>query len=131
MRNGDKAAFNTRRRCDEGAHECSSSEEFRRSGAAAGGGGRGLLRRFRQRARQPLCAGIPTSFDFLDHVAGFGLNQSLIAYSPLSSYARALLVGLLNTMLVSVLAGIFATIIGFAAGFARLSGFWALSKLSR
>ncbi len=82
-------------------------------------------------ARANLSArGIPTSFDFLDHVAGFGLNQSLIAYSPLSSYARALLVGLLNTMLVSVLAGIFATIIGFAAGFARLSGFWALSKLA-
>ncbi len=82
-------------------------------------------------ARANLAArGIPTSFDFLDHVAGFGLNQSLIAYSPLSSYARALLVGLLNTMLVSVLAGIFATIIGFAAGFARLSGFWALSKLA-
>jgi general L-amino acid transport system permease protein len=82
-------------------------------------------------ARDNLSArGIPTSFDFLDHVAGFGLNQSLIAYSPLSSYARALLVGLLNTLLVSALAGVFATLIGFAAGFARLSGHWALSKLA-
>jgi general L-amino acid transport system permease protein len=74
--------------------------------------------------------GIPTSFGFLSHVAGFGLNQSLIPYSPLSSYARALLVGLLNTLLVSVLAGIFASVIGFAAGFARLSGHWALAKLA-
>ena len=82
-------------------------------------------------ARANLAArGIPTSFDFLDHVAGFGLNQSLIPYSPLSSYARALLVGLLNTLMVSALAGVFATLIGFAAGFARLSGHWALSKLA-
>ena len=82
-------------------------------------------------ARANLAArGIPTSLDFLNHVAGFGLNQSLIPYSPLSSYARALLVGLLNTLLVSALAGVFATIIGFAAGFARLSGHWALAKLA-
>jgi general L-amino acid transport system permease protein len=82
-------------------------------------------------ARANLAArGIPTSLDFLSHVAGFGLNQSLIPYSPLSSYARALLVGLLNTLLVSALAGVFATIIGFAAGFARLSGHWALAKLA-
>ncbi len=74
--------------------------------------------------------GIPTSFAFLDHVAGFGINQSLIPYSPLSSYARALLAGLLNTLLVSALAALFATLIGFAAGFARLSGHWALSKLA-
>jgi general L-amino acid transport system permease protein len=82
-------------------------------------------------ARANLTArGIPTSFDFLENIAGFGLNQSLIPYSPLSSYARALLVGLLNTLLVSALAGIFATLIGFAAGFARLSSHWALSKLA-
>ena len=73
---------------------------------------------------------IPTSFDFLSNVAGFGLNQSLIPYSPLDSYGRALLVGLLNTLAVSALAGICATFIGFAAGFARLSPNWALAKLA-
>ncbi|MGO8737430.1 ABC transporter permease subunit [Rhodoblastus sp.] len=74
--------------------------------------------------------GIPTSFAFLRDVAGFNINQSPISFSPLSSYGRALLVGLLNTLLVSVLAGIFATLIGFAAGFARLSRNLALSRLA-
>ena len=60
--------------------------------------------------------GIPTSFAFLRDVAGFSINQSLIPFSPLSTYGRALLVGLLNTLLVSVLAGIFATLIGFRRG---------------
>ncbi len=82
-------------------------------------------------ARANLAArGIPTSLHFLGHVAGFGLNQSFIAYSPLSSYARALLVGLVNTVVVSILAGVFATAIGFAAGFARLSRNWALARLA-
>jgi general L-amino acid transport system permease protein len=74
--------------------------------------------------------GIPTSFAFLDDVAGFGINQSLIPYSPLSSYGRALLVGLLNTLTVSALSGLFATLIGFAMGFARLSRNLALSRLA-
>ena len=82
-------------------------------------------------ARGNLAArGIPTSFAFLDQAAGFGLNQSLIPYSPLSTYGRALLVGLVNTIVVSALAGVLATLIGFAAGFARLSGNWALARLA-
>lgn len=82
-------------------------------------------------ARANLAArGISTSFDFLGNVAGFGLNQSFIAYSPLSTYARALLVGVVNTLAVSLLAGTFATLIGFAAGFARLSRNWALARLA-
>jgi general L-amino acid transport system permease protein len=79
-----------------------------------------LIAAFANAAANLAARGIPTSFAFLDHVAGFGLNQSLIPYSPLSSYARALLVGLLNTLLVSALAGVFA----------RLSNNWALSKLA-
>jgi general L-amino acid transport system permease protein len=77
-----------------------------------------------------LARGIPTSFAFLDQVAGFSINQSLIPYSPLSSYGRALLVGLLNTLLVSLLSGAFATLIGFAMGFARLSRNFALARLA-
>ena len=74
--------------------------------------------------------GIPTSFDFLGHVAGFGLNQSVIPYSPLSTYGQALLVGLLNTLLVSALGCFFATLIGFSVGAARLSSNWALARLA-
>jgi general L-amino acid transport system permease protein len=82
-------------------------------------------------ARANLSArGISTSFDFLNHVAGFGLNQSFVPYSPLSSYGRALLVGVVNTVVVSLLAGVLATLVGFAVGFARLSRNWALAKLA-
>ena len=91
----------------------------------------GLLFAAFANARANLAArGISTSFDFLNQTAGFGLNQSFIPYSPLSSYGRALLVGLANTLVVSLLAGVFATIIGFAAGFARLSRNWALARLA-
>ena len=91
----------------------------------------GLLFAAFANARANLAArGISTSFAFLGHTAGFGLNQSFIPYSPLSSYGRALLVGLANTLVVSFLAGVFATIIGFAAGFARLSRNWALARLA-
>lgn len=72
---------------------------------------------------------IPTSFAFLSQTAGFGLNQSVIAYSPLDTYGRALLVGLLNTLIVSALSSVLATVLGFAVGFARLSPHWALSRL--
>lgn len=73
---------------------------------------------------------IPTSFAFLWQTAGFGLNQSLIPYSPLDSYGRALLSGALNTLIVSLIASVLATMIGFAIGFARLSSHWALARLA-
>jgi general L-amino acid transport system permease protein len=73
---------------------------------------------------------IPTSFAFLWQTAGFGLNQSVIPYSPLDSYGRALLAGVLNTLIVSVVASALATLVGFAVGFARVSSHWALSRLA-
>ncbi|MGL4828451.1 MAG: amino acid ABC transporter permease, partial [Vibrio sp.] len=53
--------------------------------------------------------GIATGFAFLDHAAGFGISQSLVAYDETYSYGRTFVVGLLNTALVSVLGIIFAT----------------------
>ena len=60
-------------------------------------------------------------FDFLTQAAGFDLSTSLIEYSSNSTYGRAILTGLLNTVLVAILGIIFATIIGFIVGIARLS----------
>jgi len=60
-------------------------------------------------------------FDFLTQAAGFDLSTSLIEYSSNSTYGRAIVAGLLNTILVAVLGIIFATIIGFVVGVARLS----------
>jgi len=74
--------------------------------------------------------GITTGFGFLSQEAGFGIPLSLIEYSEVSSYGRTFFVGLLNTVLVSVLGIIAATILGFILGIARLSDNWLIAKLS-
>src|SRR5262245_26655924 len=60
-------------------------------------------------------------FGFLEEPANFGISQTLISYSEQDTYLRVFFVGLLNTLLVSVLGIIFATILGFVIGLARLS----------
>ncbi|MHA2938294.1 amino acid ABC transporter permease [Vibrio sp. RC27] len=74
--------------------------------------------------------GIATGFAFLDQPAGFGISQSLVDYTETDTYGRTFVVGLLNTALVSVLGIIFATIIGFSLGIARLSSNWLISRLA-
>ncbi len=74
--------------------------------------------------------GISTGFGFLSLKAGFGILQSLIPFDESYSFGRTFWVGLLNTLLVSGLGIIFATIIGFTAGVARLSNNWLISKLA-
>ena len=74
-------------------------------------------------------AGLATGFGFLDDPAFFDINQPLIEYNSQSSFARALLVGFLNTVMVSVLGIIAATTIGVIAGVLRLSSNWLISRL--
>ncbi|OLO11570.1 amino acid ABC transporter permease [Chromohalobacter japonicus] len=74
--------------------------------------------------------GISTGFGFLDERAGFSIPQTLIEYSGDSTYGRTFVVGLLNTLLVSALGIVVATIIGFAVGIARLSSNWLLARLA-
>ncbi|RUM25239.1 amino acid ABC transporter permease [Rhizobium vallis] len=74
-------------------------------------------------------ANIASGFGFLNGRAGFEVGQSLIAYSSDSTYGRALVVGLLNTMLIAVTGIITATIIGFIIGIGRLSRNWLIAKL--
>jgi general L-amino acid transport system permease protein len=77
---------------------------------------------FAENARDNLAAQkIATGFGFLDNTAGFGINQTLIPYSETSTYGRAFIVGLLNTILVAVVGIFIATIIGFLVGIGRLS----------
>lgn len=71
---------------------------------------------------------INSGFSFLSERAGFGINQTLIDYSEDSSFARVLTVGLLNTLLVSVLGIGLATVLGFVLGVARLSSNWLVNK---
>jgi general L-amino acid transport system permease protein len=73
-------------------------------------------------------ANIPFGFDFLHMRAGFDISQKPIDYTLDSSHAQAFKVGLLNTIIVSVLGIVFATIIGFIVGISRLSSNWLLAK---
>ena len=73
--------------------------------------------------------GITTGFAFLDVEAGFGILQTLIPYTETDSYGRTFLVGLLNTILVSVLGIIAATFLGFFLGVGRLSKNWLISRV--
>ncbi|GAK57514.1 probable amino acid ABC transporter, permease protein [Candidatus Vecturithrix granuli] len=75
-------------------------------------------------------AGITTGFGFLKETAGFEIGLALIDYSRESTYARAFLVGILNTLLVSVLGIFFATILGFFLGIIRLSSNWLVSRMA-
>ncbi|MCE6962264.1 amino acid ABC transporter permease [Enterobacter sp. MW07] len=74
--------------------------------------------------------GITSGFAFLDRGAGFGIVQHLIDYDEGDTYGRVFLVGLLNTLLVSALCIVFASILGFFLGLARLSDNWLLRKIS-
>lgn len=73
---------------------------------------------------------IRTGFGFLFDRAGFAIGETLIAYAPGDSYAAALAVGLLNTLLIAALGIIFSTVLGLAVCMARLSSNWLLAKLS-
>ena len=74
--------------------------------------------------------GIISGFAFLNNSAGFGIAQHLIDYSESDSYGRVFLIGLLNTLLVSFIGIVLASILGFALGVARLSPNWLISKLA-
>lgn len=74
--------------------------------------------------------GIASGFDFLSGTSGFDISISLIPYSLQSTYGTAFVVGLLNTLLVSAIGIVLATIIGFIVGVARLSKNFLIAKLA-
>jgi len=74
-------------------------------------------------------AGLNISYGFLGNPSGYDINQSLIEYDSQSSHARAAVVGVLNTLLVAILACITATVFGVLAGVLRLSKNWLVRKL--
>ncbi len=74
--------------------------------------------------------GIASGFAFLERTAGFSISMTLIEYSEENTYGRAFLVSLINTLLVAGIGVIFATIIGFIIGVARLSNNWLIAKMA-
>lgn len=74
--------------------------------------------------------GILSGFGFLDNSAGFGISQHLIDYRESDSYARVFVIGVLNTLLVSLIGIVLATVLGFVIGVARLSPNWLLRQIA-
>jgi general L-amino acid transport system permease protein len=74
---------------------------------------------------------IATGFGFLDRVAGIPIGESVLPYNPsVNTYGRALLIGVLNTLEVSLIGIVLATILGTLIGIGRLSRNWLLAKLT-
>ena len=74
--------------------------------------------------------GLGFGFSFLSRQAGFDIPDTLLPYSATDTYLTAFLVGLGNTLFVSVIGIILATILGIAVGVARLSPNWLVSRLA-
>lgn len=73
---------------------------------------------------------IISGWDFLWRKSGFEVSFSLIPHSGEENYARALLVGFLNTLLVSALGIVLATFLGLVIGLMRLSRNWLAARVA-
>jgi len=73
---------------------------------------------------------IATGFGFLRGRAGFDISERLIEYSSDSSYGRALIIGILNTLMVAICGIVTATLLGFLVGVGRLSKNWLIRKVA-
>jgi general L-amino acid transport system permease protein len=73
-------------------------------------------------------SGIPTSFDFLSAPTTFSIPAA--DFNPNEPVRNAYLVGLINTLRVSVVGIVFATVLGVLIGIGRLSRNWVVSRLS-
>ncbi len=71
---------------------------------------------------------ISTGFGFLNRESGFSIGESLIPFDPSHSYARALAVGILNTLRVAVVGIVLATLLGTLIGISRLARNWLIAK---
>ena len=74
--------------------------------------------------------GIQTGFSFLSGTAGFAINDTPIAYDETYTHGRVFLVGLLNTIIISVVVIFFSTILGLIIGVLRLSKNRLIAKIS-
>jgi general L-amino acid transport system permease protein len=75
-------------------------------------------------------ANMTAGFGFLNGRAGFDIAQTPIAYSSDSTYLRALMLGLINTLIVAACGIVTASILGLLIGIGRLSNNWLISRLS-
>ena len=74
--------------------------------------------------------GLTMGYGFMRNPASFGIGETFLPYDPSDTYARALVVGLVNTLVVSSLGIVLTTIVGVVAGVARLSSNWLINKFA-
>ena len=74
--------------------------------------------------------GLSWGYGFLNQSAGFPISESVIPYDPSSTFARAFVVGLLNTLKVALVGIVLATILGTVTAVARLSTNWLINKIA-
>ncbi len=69
-------------------------------------------------------------FEFLTRKAGFDLPFHLVEWSTFDTYGEALYVSLLNTILVSAMSVVAATVLGIFVGIMRLSVNWLVRNVA-
>lgn len=74
--------------------------------------------------------GITLSYAFFQGVAGFDISETVFPYDRNSTYWQAYLVGLANTLSVSIVGVVFATIFGVVLGVARLSTNFIINRIA-
>ena len=74
--------------------------------------------------------GFLPNLGFLSQAADFEIAEHIIPYEPADTFGTALLVGLINTLMVSVVGIVIATLLGLVIGIARLSRNWLVAKLA-
>ena len=73
---------------------------------------------------------IATGFGFIQKESAFEIGEKPIPYSAADTYGRALVVGVLNTLIVSLIGIVITVVLGTVVGIARLSGNWLVSRLA-
>ena len=74
--------------------------------------------------------GIASGFGFLQTTAGFDIITHLIEYTEESTYGRAFMVSLINTLILAAIGIVLATILGVIVGIARLSPNWLIARMA-
>tara|TARA_R110001592_G_scaffold1911_1_gene11849 strand:- start:26924 stop:28273 length:1350 start_codon:yes stop_codon:yes gene_type:complete len=74
--------------------------------------------------------GIKSGFSFLDTSAGFDVLMTLIPFDTTDSYFRIFAIGILNTVLVSLIGILFSTMLGFVFGIAYFSPNYLIKKIA-
>ena len=74
--------------------------------------------------------GMSAGFDFLAGTAGFAIAWTPLDYKPNDSYLFVYWVGIVNTLIISVISIVFATLLGFIVGILRLSRNWLIAQIA-